>query len=826
MGKKSSNHGKHGGSFFDSSFDRTIASFLEFMFFEHFVAKEEENEDADEWRFTLTDESIRYGVSPWDYDTEEEFIDALVEASLREIEKSKLDALSEEDLQVLEEYGIVLKDFTLDELQTKISELLAWRESISFDDSSMAFDLGIDPEDYIREEDFYDALKSELSWRDYISAEDEEDALMLGVDIEDYVYESDFQQALEDAREEENDNTSAHVRSYQPEIPPEEKPLFEKALAYAATLDWNLNLDDYRDPESLYDMLAYIKDDEQFAVHFQKACGLDLPYDGYVKALAIAKLLEKDRSSFEDDHQFDSFIISIVKEEEQVRDIEKNSPSSYAREAAEMLRYTKYENYEFCDTPKEIKEWRQEVHRYEVILGFAELKYDDQFNSAWDASEVLKAKLYERFYSQYPDVLKDIQKSSFSDIGRRAAKSKSTKHLPLEMFSYLSSLIKDTRDTEIIDLISYSGSKEYCEYMVEHVSVLCQVLSAHEYSVDEIISLTDVISALFMDEKICAVRESVLLCDSLLEQCSESKGRKAIAEEIEYILERLKEELFYRIDGEICEMLGQICQKLPLNKKQLEAFNAAMEKVNIFKEVKTFSDALLTDGEKDYYYGLEWKSADDAVYQLFDLCLDQHNHLPIEKLQMLLDCGNLSQFQMQLIPAGIIPLALSNKFFSENLIDDLFLFCKKESGIRTLLLKQPDSAALLGKICAFAFCLGEVDGFEQYLRLFLQEYSVLDSPRSFFDTLAKTIGRWRWHQSAETERCRITLLDAVHRVGEMDDGCQARSQISPEERKQLHFSEQKELLLSLLGKMIITKDQYNHCIRDLMLETGIDEDIT
>ena len=49
-------------------------------------------------------------------------------------------------------------------------------------------------------------------------------------------------------------------------------------------------------------------------------------------------------------------------------------------------------------------------------------------------------------------------------------------------------------------------------------------------------------------------------------------------------------------------------------------------------------------------------------------------------------------------------------------------------------------------------------------------------------------------------------------------------EISPEERKQLHFSEQKELLLSLLGKMVITKDQYNHCIRDLMLETGIDED--
>lgn len=67
-------------------------------------------------------------------------------------------------VQVLEEYGIVLKDFTLDELQTKISELLAWRESISLDDSSMAFDLGIDPEDYIREEDFYDALKSELSY--------------------------------------------------------------------------------------------------------------------------------------------------------------------------------------------------------------------------------------------------------------------------------------------------------------------------------------------------------------------------------------------------------------------------------------------------------------------------------------------------------------------------------------------------------------------------------------------------------------------------------------------------------------------------------------
>ena len=39
-------------------------------------------------------------------------------------------------------------------------------------------------------------------------------------------------------------------------------------------------------------------------------------------------------------------------------------------------------------------------------------QYDDQFISAWDASEVLKAKLYERFLSQYPDVLKDIPDSA------------------------------------------------------------------------------------------------------------------------------------------------------------------------------------------------------------------------------------------------------------------------------------------------------------------------------------------------------------------------------------------------------------------------------
>ena len=55
---------------------------------------------------------------------------------------------------------------------------------------------------------------------------------------------------------------------------------------------------------------------------------LGLSYDSYVKALAIAKLLGKDRSSFEDDPQFDSFIISVVKEEEQVKDIEKTLPAA------------------------------------------------------------------------------------------------------------------------------------------------------------------------------------------------------------------------------------------------------------------------------------------------------------------------------------------------------------------------------------------------------------------------------------------------------------------------------------------------------------------
>ena len=134
------------------------------------------------WR-SYCEDGAEFCIFPEDYETEEEYEEALNEA------KYAWRNTCEDGSDV----GIFPDDYeTEDEYTEALEEAKhAWRDTC--EDGS---DFGVDPEDYETEEEYSEALDEARSrWRD--TCEDGADA---GVDPDDYDTEEEYEQALEEAK--------------------------------------------------------------------------------------------------------------------------------------------------------------------------------------------------------------------------------------------------------------------------------------------------------------------------------------------------------------------------------------------------------------------------------------------------------------------------------------------------------------------------------------------------------------------------------------------------------------------------------------------------
>lgn len=140
------------------------------------------SDSEDDWR-DEHDEGYEYDVDPNDYDTEDEYLDALEEAKYgwRETYEDDTDYdVDPEDYETEEEYLEALE-----EAKT------AWRN-----DCEEGSDFGLDPEYYDTKEEYEEALeKAKYAWR-----ENAEDGTEFGIHPENYETEDDYEQALEEAK--------------------------------------------------------------------------------------------------------------------------------------------------------------------------------------------------------------------------------------------------------------------------------------------------------------------------------------------------------------------------------------------------------------------------------------------------------------------------------------------------------------------------------------------------------------------------------------------------------------------------------------------------
>lgn len=140
------------------------------------------------WRDYCEDGS-EYGLDPEDYETEEEYGEALEEAkdkvAWRDFCEDGSDVcVAPEEYETEEEYNEALQ-----EART------AWRDYC--EDGS---EYGVDPEKYETEDEYNEALqKARTAWRDIC-----EDGSEYGLDPEDYENEEEYEEALEEAKEKDD----------------------------------------------------------------------------------------------------------------------------------------------------------------------------------------------------------------------------------------------------------------------------------------------------------------------------------------------------------------------------------------------------------------------------------------------------------------------------------------------------------------------------------------------------------------------------------------------------------------------------------------------
>ena len=144
------------------------------------------SESSDEWRLGCEDGS-EYGIDPFEYDSEEDYTEALEAAKVAWRETC-------EDGQ---EYGINPEDYdTKDEYSEAIRiARYAWRENC--EDGS---EFGIDPDSFETEDEYMDALnEAKYEWREHC-----QDASDLLIYPEDFETEEEYDEAVEEAHQIDN----------------------------------------------------------------------------------------------------------------------------------------------------------------------------------------------------------------------------------------------------------------------------------------------------------------------------------------------------------------------------------------------------------------------------------------------------------------------------------------------------------------------------------------------------------------------------------------------------------------------------------------------
>lgn len=233
MGHSGKDKGFWGGLFDFDGDGRTSMSeaFLAYKIFEECTREEQDasiDSDFDpdtglSWR-NFCEDGFQYGLSPYDFETEFEYEEALREAKYgwrKTCEDGSEFDVDPEDYETEEEY-----DEALHEAKYR------WR-----DNSEDGLEFGVDPEEYETEDEYNEAIQeAKYGWRDIC-----ESGLEYGIDPDDYETEDEYDEALSAAKASIASSRCTDESEDDPEsIDPKDYPNKRRYQAACALADLNL----------------------------------------------------------------------------------------------------------------------------------------------------------------------------------------------------------------------------------------------------------------------------------------------------------------------------------------------------------------------------------------------------------------------------------------------------------------------------------------------------------------------------------------------------------------------------------------------------------
>ena len=279
----------------------------------------DDHTDSREWR-TSCDDSLSFGISPENYEAEEEYEPGLEETGhswRNDTEDGSEYGLDPENYESEDEY--------LDALE---QARYSWRN-----DTEDGSEYGLDPEDYESEDEYLDALEqARYSWRN-----DTEDGSEYGLNPEDYESEDEYLDALEDARYDRRDD---------PEDGSEDEDVPD-------------GVEDAHSPVTGWGQMSPLERRRLEA----SLCEMD--YQDYMETVRHYRRFGFDPDDFEQPADYFQVVAASIRDAKKLKELATNANSSSIRSAADTLYRIKYD---FGISYSSAKDKAADIRHYERIL--------------------------------------------------------------------------------------------------------------------------------------------------------------------------------------------------------------------------------------------------------------------------------------------------------------------------------------------------------------------------------------------------------------------------------------------------------------------------
>ena len=400
--------------------------------------------------------------------------------------------------------------------------------------------------------------------------------------------------------------------------------------------------------------------------------------------------------------------------------------------------------------------------------------YESSEPSWWDVYDAnqkrllsMKALLYAQFSPDYPQLFrKGWDEHEIWRLAQAAGGSKQTAHLPVTMLLFLSKKCFPLAGLELFRMLDIAGCKTFEESLYNHCKELCSVISAENWTDEDCLYITEVITYKFLLSN-KSIGPGVDLINALLStKLTDSSYDEVISLIIELLM-HIGSRDTRQIPSASTDQFFELCKRLGIDKKYTELYKKAADLIEFEREASEIISIIRPGKEEilDYH-----NPQDDFMSYIIECATDDKQaSIFLAKFDALLRKENLTNNQEKWVARGVVVLSehLAKGCFDTNPYE----WFKTDSELKQrIILQTSDCAAFFGAALGYAANIADDEVFFQYFMPCSELYSESEKNHTlFFDNLFENINSWyydiseRKNSEITSEKC-LLIADAITSV--------------------------------------------------------------